>query len=258
MSTRVVQAGQEDETLAARVCIMGDPGVGKTRLAGTFPHPFFIDCENGAGSAVPDGPNRLVIPMGPTMVKDVTGALKSLNKQKPDAEGYITYRDMKIGTVIVDSADAIQQAAKVFSILKGRTKMERGDWGTLLEIMTPVLLEWQALPVNGIIIAHTKRRAGESKRPGELGFSVQGALKDQMPRWFSIIMHIMTGVDGKRYVVTQPMVHKNSRIQAKDRHNVLAGLVDRNSVVKLPGKDGYPNNAIANAICGTDETNVSH
>lgn len=251
MSTRIVPAGQPDKTLAARVCIMGDPGVGKTRLAGTFPHPFFIDCENGAGTATPEGPNRLVIPMGATLVNDVKDALKKLNKQKPDAEGFITYRDMKIGTVVLDSADAIQQAAKVFSILRGRTKMERADWGTLLEIMTPVLLEWQSLPINAIIIAHTKRRAGETKRPGELGFSVQGALKDQMPRWFSIIMHIMAGTDGARYVVTQPMIHKNNRIQAKDRHNVLAELVDRNGIIKLPAKDGYPSQDIANAICAS-------
>ena len=35
----------------ARVCILGEPGSGKSRLAATFPDPLFIDLENGAGTA---------------------------------------------------------------------------------------------------------------------------------------------------------------------------------------------------------------
>ena len=44
-----------------RVCVMGEPGAGKTRLSATFPAPFFIHLENDSNSARPEGVNRITV-----------------------------------------------------------------------------------------------------------------------------------------------------------------------------------------------------
>jgi hypothetical protein len=64
----------------ARVCILGEPGSGKTRLAATFPDPVFLDLENGAATARPDGvelaiaarPRNGLRGVGPTNYWDIS------------------------------------------------------------------------------------------------------------------------------------------------------------------------------------------
>jgi hypothetical protein len=153
--------------------------------------------------------------------------------------------------VVIDSIGAIQQPVKMYEVLRGRSRMERNDWDTLLNLLTPLVLDWHAVPVNVVVIAHTKRTDGEGNKPGSMGFGVQGSLRSQMPRWFSHILHIVAGPDGQRFVVTQPTVSKGYRYLAKDRHNSLTHLGDK-GIIPLPAdEDGYPDGTIAQVICGT-------
>jgi hypothetical protein len=241
----------------ARVCILGEPGAGKTRLAATFPQPLFLDLENGAGTARPDGVNRLVIPTDRSALKNVRAVIQRL-RQAACEDGVITYQvegdgAIQIATLVIDSVDAVQQPVKMFEVLRGRTRMERNDWDTMLNLMSPLVLDWNALPIHVVVIAHTKRRDGEDGKPGTMDFSVQGSLRAQMPRWFGHILHLVAGPDGRRSVVTQPTIYKGYRYLAKDRHNTLAHL-GKDGVVRLPaGEDGYPDDAIARAIYGLGE-----
>jgi len=57
----------------------------------------------------------------------------------------------------------------------------------LLNLLTPLVLDWHAVPINVVVIAHTKHTDGEGNEPGSMGFGVQGSLRSQMPRWFSHI-----------------------------------------------------------------------
>jgi len=254
MSTQFIPAGSGARG-PARVCILGEPGVGKTRLAATFPDPLFLDLENGAGTARPDGVNRIVIPTDRNALSEVRRVIQALRKT-PCEDGSILYtidqETIKVRTLVIDSVDAIQQPVKMFEILRGRTKMERQDWDTLLNKLTPLVLEWNALPINVVVTAHTRRLDGEGGRPGTMGFSVQGSLKAQMPRWFDYILHIVAGPDGKRFVVAQPTISKGYRYVAKDRHGTL-GHLGKNGIIELPAQDGYPSSDIARAICGATE-----
>lgn len=254
MAKSVFVAAGDSQQTPLRVCIMGEPGAGKTRLAATFPDPLWIDLENGAGSARKEGVNRIVVP---TDAQAPTTALALLNKlaSLPPTDGRVPFRpadapaDLPVATLVIDSLDALQQAIKAFRILKGRVKMELHDWDALLNELMPLVLAWNSLPINVVVIAHTKRE--ESKRentPGDMGFGVQGALKAQVPRWFDYILHIATGADGKRFVVTQPMIARGYRYVAKDRHDKLSKL-GKNGVVELPAVDGYPDDTIARAAC---------
>ena len=250
--SRFVSAGTPP-TGTSRVLILGEPGAGKTRLAGTFPDTLFFDLEDGAGTARPGGVNRLVIPPDTHALSTVRTKLQSLAKLKqtdhclefPSPGGPVQVR-----TLVIDSLDAVQQPVKLFDILKGRRKMERDDWDVLLNLMAPLVLEWQQLPIHVVVTTHSKRVEGEKGRPGIVGLSVQGSLRVQVPRWFDLILHIWAGPDGKRVVITQPMIRKGYRYTAKDRHNQLASLL-KSGVILLPAdKEGYPSDEIAKAICG--------
>ena len=69
-----------------RVCIMGEPGAGKTRLSATFPAPFFLDLESGSHSARPDGVNRVEIETDAGAVATVREVIKRLKDSPFDKE----------------------------------------------------------------------------------------------------------------------------------------------------------------------------
>lgn len=256
-NVQYVPPEEGQKTDLARVCILGEPGVGKTRLAATFPDPFFLDMEKGAASARAGGVHRLIVPTDRGALTAVRKILQDMARA-PLNGGTISYQvpdgpRVDVGTVVIDSIDAIQQPVKMYEVLRGRSKMERSDWDTLLNLLTPLVLDWHALPINVVVIAHTKRSEGEEKRPGSMDFGVQGSLRSQMPRWFSHILHIVSGPDGERFVVTEPTVSKGYRYLAKDRHHSLAHL-GTNGVIKLPcDADGYPDDRITRVICRRED-----
>jgi hypothetical protein len=83
--------------------------------------------------------------------------------------------------------------------------------------------------------------------------SVQGALGRELPRWFSCILHIVEGARMKREVAVQPTIYNNYRVEAKDRHRLLAHMMNKNGVVPLPATDGYPSKDIAESLCGVSD-----
>jgi hypothetical protein len=188
-------------------------------------------------------------------MKNVEGILDRLLKAGLDG-GRISLeiegKQVQVGTLVIDSIDAIQRAVQSFEILKGRTKMEMQDWGRLLERMQPLMLKWSTLPVHVVVVSHVKRREtteNSQQKVQDATLAVRGALREEMPRWFSTILHIVSGGDGKRYVIAQPMIHKGTRYLAKDRHNHFLGVAEK-GVINLPAdEEGYPGPEIARTIC---------
>ena len=232
----------------SRTCILGEPGVGKTRLAATFPDPFFLDLENGAGST---NQPRLHIPPSPKATALVLAEINKLATFKPNPNGALLHpAGFPINTLVIDSIDAIQEFEKYFGVLKGRSKMQIQDWDTLYNVVFPVVLAWSALPIHVVVVAHVRQEEGEDNKPGVKTFALQGSFKDRMPRWFDYILHLVAGPDGKRFVISQPMIAKGYQYKAKDRHNSLASLAN-NNIIELPAnEDGYPSPQIATVIVG--------
>ena len=257
MTSTFIPAAEANAGLA-RICFLGAPGVGKTRLCGTFPHPLFADLENGAATAVKGGANRVVISTDRDTVKN-TGLLLDALVASPFDGVNIKYTPAQgaepilVGTVIIDSIDAIQQSVKMFSILKGREAMKTSDWDTLLNMTLPLVLKWNALPVHVCVVSHAKETMGKKDELGSVGFSVQGALRTQMPHWFGCILHMVAGSDGTRHLITQPMVSSGMRYTAKDRHQRLTPfLAENKKFIKVEvDSDGYPTDEIAKALCRT-------
>jgi hypothetical protein len=247
-------APEDVKTDPARVCILGEPGAGKTSLMGTFPDLYVIDIESGASSL--KCPQLKVVPDNnavKVVVAELDLILKSpfkdgayeVTKTVSNGSKPITHT-FRVATVGIDSIDALQQSKKQ-EILNGRPKLQLNDWDAMLNVMMPVVLKWSQLKCSVVVTAHTKQEEGEEGKPGIRSFSLQGAFKDQMPRWFSEILQIVAGPDGKRQLISQPQIYRGYQIKAKDRHSILVPL-SKNGIMELPLINGRPTEVVAKAI----------
>jgi hypothetical protein len=213
-----------------------------------------LDLENGADSAHPGQVRKIDIPTDEKTLATVKNTVAQIGKC-PFEDGALQTKYGPVQTLVVDSMDAIQQAVMDFSILKGhKTKMERQDWGTILNMVRPTLLMLRNLPIHVVVTAHTKTRDGEQNRSGVMDLAVQGALKDQMPRWFDVILHIAELPNARRALVTQGQIWNQYRWLAKDRHDFMRPLADAKGLVDLDCDENfYPTSKIADAIVGVPD-----
>lgn len=236
----------------ARVCILGESGAGKTLLAATFPNPLFLDLENGAGST--NAP-RINIPPSPNANAQIKSVIANL-KNSELVDGALLYKDnngdkditIKVRTLVIDSIDAFQENEKYFGILKGKTRMSMQDWGDLYNMVFPYVLQWQALPIHVVVTSHVKQYEGDNGVPGVKTFSLQGSFKDTFPRWFDYVLHIVSGKEGVRTIITQPMISNNYKFYAKDRHNLFREVTEGKGYMVSEHVNGVPTSEQANLI----------
>lgn len=80
-----------------RLMVYGEPGAGKTYLAGTFPHPFFIDADHGLRTLKKKRfPYVAPTPGGKTYY-EVMDMLKTVEKREPP------FDEIPVETVVLDS-----------------------------------------------------------------------------------------------------------------------------------------------------------
>jgi len=250
MKIVLTESGERDP---ARVLILGEPGTGKTRLAGTFPDPLFIDIESdGATTARPVPTPRIVLPLSSNTVQDTIAAIKRLKSSKFENGAY-QLETGPVRTLVIDPIDQIQRAAET-KILGTKTTMQMRDWGTLLNTMYPIVLEWSGLPITVVVVGHVKVRGDDDARVKDAMLAVKGALRDELPGWFSLTLHVIAEEKAKRYVVKQPLTRGNIRYLAKDRHNLLKSLGDPESMlIDITSDTGWPDSTIADLVCGKEE-----
>lgn len=238
----------------ADLCFLGNPGVGKTRLASTFPNPFFIDIELGAGSAVESDRRMAIPPTGDALagLKNVISGLK----RSPYKDGIITLeraggKKVDVAWLVIDSIDGLQDSFKYNNLMTGKDRMTDPMWGLLLDKLYPIFMELKALPIGTITVAQARTfdtREGQDG-PSRVTFSAQGQLAQKMPRWFDYIFHIAARGNGTRYAMTQPTERGGYFFTAKDRHDTF--LEYKDGIVDIPRKDGKIDTKIADTIVAT-------
>lgn len=250
------------------ICIIGQGGIGKTRLTSLFPDAYCLDVEGGAGSAYsPDRMERIDLNQGTGSINQLLAKIRQLNSNPYEGKRLILPDGRKIGAIVIDAIDSLQMVVKYdylsrkklqpWQIQKGimTPSMEQQDWGQLLDIMMPLILETKKIKVPTIIVAHsdtdtpTFRSDGQLLKVGSSTFSAQGALRTHMQNWMDYIIHLIprTVIDDKgtptvmRMAYTQPLQLDNIVYLAKDRHNVFASLGRVEFTVgEDPDRPGFP------------------
>ena len=143
---------------ALRVCIYGQPGIGKTTLGAQFPNPVFIDVEDGSNQL---NVARLPRPTSWTMFID------ELNE--------VRLGNVPCSSIIIDTADAAEQLCTAHVCADNNWKgIEDAGWGkgyTYLSETFAKMLDLCGAIVDGgrnvVFISHSWARKFE--RPDEEG-----------------------------------------------------------------------------------------
>jgi hypothetical protein len=226
----------DDSITYATLLLMGAPKSGKTLTASTATAPYFLDIERGAAST---GCARAEFTFDKAGYKQLERELATLAKLTPEKDGLLKHKvnghQFQIGTVVLDSMDALQQMADQ---VVGNVGDQRAYWGEMLKLMRGIVTTLRKINAHVIMIAHSRPRSlpvakGAPER-FDVGLALQGQIAIQVPRWADVILHLanlQTGavcftktetVDGRTYL-------------AGDRHNLFGG-----NRVPIVWKDNKP------------------
>lgn len=228
------------------ICIVGDPGAGKTRLAALYPDALCLDIEKGGASAFRDT-HRYAYEIGPDLLRVLRADIKKFIAL-PYKDKRYDFKGIPVGALVIDSLDALQQVYKVETLLQGGTKYYREPrqmWGKLLDDLIPLVFDTKKLKVPVIWVAHVKSydpifENGVLKSPGWRGIATQGAIAEQIMRWFDYCLHIYVEQDSRRKCFVQPTIYDHYRLHAaKDRHNVFTSI-GKGSFIIEADENGFP------------------
>jgi len=224
MSTQPRPIRPEAEPL--RLAVYGDPGVGKTTLAVSFPRPLVIDYDGGLVSVAGTGVEGLsVVPSNVSELEAVTRWIKAHRSE--------------VDTVVIDGIDVL-----VESILHELTnEHRRAGSGSrpLLQGMIPEQVEYLAARnAVRIILAESRswgthvvltsgvRELEMSPMKHQRAPDVPPSVAKLIARWSSVLGELVAGVEheslgpGKhRLLVLEPSAER----QAKTRYRSLAPYV---------------------------------
>ncbi len=241
-------AGLEEHELFLNIGIYGGAGIGKTRLAGSINQikdprlrklwlpALMVDIEHGTWS----------IRDRTDIDRTSKGDYKSLRK----IVRYIRSGRLKYKTVILDSWTDIQRQLMHDIIeAEGRETMEIQDWGTLLEQQRNLVSDFRDLPVNLIVTALAREHTDdEDEEPSKMKPALQGGFREELPAYLDVVGYYFMGrpeLDDdddeedddketkrkrrrrrrRQKPVRMLQVEPTSRVEAKDRSDVLGGVV---------------------------------
>lgn len=220
--------GLEPEPL--RVLVYGDPGVGKTTLALTFPRPVVIDTDGGLISVVLQRPGEnLGLAARPEGVLDVESLVRWLLAKQG------TY-----DTIVIDSIDAlvellihelVEEHAKTTSRgprpLLTRAIPEQVEYLAARNEVRALLAALRALNVHVVLTAGM--RVSEQNFIQQRGPDVPPAVGRMLMKWSSLVGELIAGVkddtfgdkEAHRLLVIAPTQDR----QAKSRYADLGDYV---------------------------------
>jgi hypothetical protein len=218
----------DDKTVNySTVAIIGDPGSYKTLLASTFPHAYFLDVDGGAAHT---GCYRQGdIPKSKAGYQLVKKEIDALRRLTPGADGLLMHTvdgtTFPVGTVVLDTLDETQILASL-GISSGDPRKYYKE--LLRKLRDEIIYPLKDINAHVIVIAHTKtwQVDGEQKAAGQVTrrtLALEGAVRNALPGWFDVILHIVNERGGKRTMLTQPTFKGQWEFLAKDRYHVFGG-----------------------------------
>lgn len=240
--------------------IIGDPGSYKTLLASTFPHAYFIDVDGGAAHT---GCYRMCdIPKTASGFSQVRNEIASLVRLVPGEDGLLEHNvdgvRFKVGTVVVDTLDELQVLAS-FGLSKSDSRAYYKE--LLRRLRDEIVYPLKNVNAHTIVVAHTKTWgvSNDQRDAGQVTqrtLALEGAIRDALPGWFHVILHVVNWNGGKRMLLTQMTRKGPWEYLAKDRYHVFGG---RQFEIKMEGDKPSPHLAkmiIERTSGGVNQTQI--
>jgi len=142
-------SGKDEFPKHARVLLVGQPGVGKTFAATSFPNPLWINAACGLTTLASIG--------GIPYVNYSTENDLFTVKEFLDSGRAESVLGQKIETLVIDSVDELQRLLLVERLKKERrTETKLDDWGWLNSRLHAIMSGLDQLALNVVFISHTK------------------------------------------------------------------------------------------------------
>jgi len=142
-------SGKDEFPNYARVLLVGQPGVGKTFAASSFPNPIWVNAACGL-------PTLASIGKFPYVNYGTENDLFTL-KEFLDSDRVESVLGRKVETLVIDSVDELQRLLLVERLKnERRTETKLDDWGWLNSRLHAILAGLGQLDLNIVLISHTK------------------------------------------------------------------------------------------------------
>jgi hypothetical protein len=142
----------------ARVLLFGDTGVGKTRLAGSFPSPFFLDSDRGGKTLVGQTIPFLSISRDGKVFDEVMEILRALQQSSAP------FNTLKVETLVFDSVTSLAdmlmtEAMKTTGKIAIDPNKEKPEWShySIVQARLKTIIKFaQDLDINVVATCGTK------------------------------------------------------------------------------------------------------
>lgn len=220
------------------IMVYGDPGVGKTYLAGTAEDDprtspvLFLDIEGGVTTIR----NRTGIDVPPNMknIKEIEVLYDKLWKSI-DNKGKLYYK-----TVVVDSlselTDVDMRSIMKDAYAKNPDKVDKDvpsqrEWGKARSHMRTIVRAFRDLPCNVIFTAQVATLQEEGQ-PTKYMPGFAGKLRTELPGFMDIVGYMSSEVE--QGVITRKIqVQGTRRVVAKDRTAALGDILENTSIPEM-------------------------
>lgn len=177
----VVQTTEPGPPKTASFLVYGQPGIGKTTFANTFPNPLFIDIRGGITTI--RASKRAYIQ--PQSRQELLGCLILDNVQAYD-------------TIVLDTAtEGLQLFVQAACVVGGRDMPTLAEWSMATEWFRRYIKDLLDLPKYIVVTAQERTDKDETTGKMFAGPDFTPRLMQQLPAWFDCVFHMRIHFDTK-------------------------------------------------------------
>ena len=214
-------------TARLKVLLYGASGSGKTYMAGTFPHPLFLDLEGGMRTVLQAGRSILRYPSDPK--KTVTSLNQVRSFYKALRDGTVEKSSLTVETIVIDSLNELQLLAMKDILSKYDANRQYDDqptmqdYGKLARDMMTIVRMFIQLPYHVVFTAIASEKEFPEDQTSPM-FTGKKTGPD-VQRMMDIIGYCHTALDKDGKILHRVGFENSPGYVAKDRTGRLGAVL---------------------------------